>query len=127
MLKRDVLTKNIAVLFNRIQEIAGLKKDDPNKALEMIERNQDMVLLNKLYENAGDLRLFNDQLVKAQIDLYYHKADILLQENREEGLAAFEKVRILLDHYTEAFPRNFPFDFFQKKAHTDAVLKENKA
>lgn len=122
MLKRDILTINIDVLFQKIRRIADKNLDDPDETLEEIKSLENPEMTSKLLTKSVDITESNDQLVKAQVDLFYHKSLIINNKNTEEGKILLQQAREMMDNYLQLFPQNFPFDFIQKKAVINSIL-----
>lgn len=116
MLERDLITRNIQVLVQMLTRAKGLMLDDPNKALAELEKNIDESILEKLEKKSGPLMVLDDQLVKVQVDIAYLRAQILLQLNAESAHTELIRVKQLLLNYQEVFPKNFPFDYYNKLA-----------
>lgn len=122
MLKRDILTKNLAILVDKVQQINNKIMDDPDEALKMVESVEDTSILDQLTQKSGQILLVDDQMVKAQIDLAFAKANILQKQGKKlESKAQFQQVYQHMQSFQEIFPKNFPFDFFSKMA----IIKNN--
>jgi hypothetical protein len=123
MLKRDILTRNIQVLVQMLARLTGLSLDNPNDALDEINRTIEDDILDKLEKKSGEILLIDDQLVKVHIDLAYLRAQILY--SKDGNTIELEKVKKLLLNYQEIFPKNFPFDYYGKMSKLDQQLKNN--
>lgn len=122
MLERDLITRNIQVLVQILTRAKGLMLDKPEEGLTELEKNIDDSILDKLEKKSGPLMILDDQLVKVQVDLAYLRAKILHQLNRENASRELQRVKQLMLNYQEIFPKNFPFDYYNKMNWIDSII-----
>lgn len=123
MLERDLITKNIQVLVQMLARLTGLSLDNPNDALDEINQTIDESILDKLERKSGQIMLIDDQLVKVHIDLAYLRAHILYK--KEGNKVELQRVKKYLLNYQEIFPKNFPFDYYEKMSTIDRLIEKS--
>ena len=96
--------------------------DKPEETLAELEKNIDETILDKLEKKSVPLLVLDDQLVKVQVDLAYLRAQLLRQLNMEKASAELQRVKRLMLHYQEVFPKNFPFDYYSKLHSIEGML-----